>query len=78
MLALDHGCAVFEGEVIPQGGTWQRLQARDPELMKQRSVAVWFEQLGDRCSRFATRLTRASRSRPTKASPRCCRSGCRR
>jgi hypothetical protein len=48
MLSLDHGCAVFEGEVIPQGGQWQRLVARDPELMKKRHVAVWFEQLGNR------------------------------
>jgi hypothetical protein len=39
---------VFEGEVIPQGGQWQRLTARDPDLMKKRHVAVWFEQLGDR------------------------------
>jgi hypothetical protein len=48
MMSLDHGCAVFEGEVIPQGGQWQRLVARDPELMKKRHVAVWFEQLGNR------------------------------
>jgi hypothetical protein len=36
MLSLDHGCAVFEGEVIPQGGQWQRLTARNPDLMKRR------------------------------------------
>jgi hypothetical protein len=48
MLGLDHGCAVFEGEVIPQGGQWQRLVARDPDLMKKRHVAVWFELLGNR------------------------------
>lgn len=48
MLALDHGVAVFEGEVIPQGGQWQKLQARDPALMKNLRVRVWFEQLTDR------------------------------
>jgi hypothetical protein len=36
MLSLDHGCAVFEGEVIPQGGTWQKLRAHNPDLMKKR------------------------------------------
>lgn len=46
MMSLDHGCAVFEGEVIPQGGQWQRLTARDPELMKLRHVALWFERKG--------------------------------
>jgi hypothetical protein len=30
MLSLDHGCAVFEGEIIPQGGTWQKLQSTQP------------------------------------------------
>jgi hypothetical protein len=59
MLALDHGCAVFEGEVIPQGGTWQRLEARNPDLMKKRHVAVWFEQLGNRL--FALRNSPYSR-----------------
>lgn len=48
MMSLDHGCAVFEGEVIPQGGQWQRLIARDPELVKKRHVALWYEQLGNR------------------------------
>jgi hypothetical protein len=45
MLSLDHGCAVFEGEVIPQGGQWQRLTARNPDLMKKRHVALWYETL---------------------------------
>jgi hypothetical protein len=48
MLSLDHGCAVFEGEVIPQGGQWQKLVARDPDLMKKRHVAEWYERIGDR------------------------------
>jgi hypothetical protein len=48
MMSLDHGCAVFEGELIPQGMQWQRLVSRDPALMKRQSVALWFEQLGDR------------------------------
>jgi hypothetical protein len=48
MLALDHGCAVFEGEVIPQGGQWQRFVTRDPDLMKDRTIALWMETLGDR------------------------------
>jgi hypothetical protein len=48
MMALDHGCAVFEGEVIPQGGQWQRFVARDPELMKVKRVALWLEDLGNR------------------------------
>lgn len=47
-MSLDHGCAVFEGEVIPQGGQWQRFIARDPALMKRRDVAVWLEVLADR------------------------------
>jgi hypothetical protein len=48
MLSLDHGCAVFEGEVIPQGGQWQRLTARNPDLMKKRHVGVWYEALTGR------------------------------
>jgi hypothetical protein len=48
MLALDHGCAVFEGEVIPQGGQWQRFIARDPDINKRRNVRLWLEQLADR------------------------------
>jgi hypothetical protein len=48
MLGLDHGCAVFEGEVIPQGGQWQRFMTRDPELYKKRRIALWLEQLADR------------------------------
>jgi hypothetical protein len=48
MLSLDHGVAVFEGEVVPQGGQWQRLVARNPDLMKKQHVALWFERLGDR------------------------------
>jgi hypothetical protein len=45
MLGLDHGSAVFEGEVIPQGVTWQRLKAHNPELMKLRHVAEFYERL---------------------------------
>lgn len=48
MLSLDHGVAVFEGEVIPQGGQWQRLEARDPLLMNNLRVRMWFEALTDR------------------------------
>lgn len=48
MQSLDHGVAVFEGEVIPQGGQWQRLEAREKELMKNLRVRLWFEQLGDK------------------------------
>jgi hypothetical protein len=48
MLGLDHGCAVFEGEVIPQGGQWQRFVARDPDLNKRRNVRLWMEQFADR------------------------------
>src|SRR4051812_9430288 len=48
MLSLDHGCAVFEGEVIPQGGQWQRFIARDPDLNKRRNIRLWLELLADR------------------------------
>ncbi|WP_414902469.1 portal protein [Sphingomonas flavalba] len=48
MLSLDHGVAVFEGEVIPQGGLWQRLMARDEALLRNQRVRLWFEQLTDR------------------------------
>lgn len=46
--SLQHGCEVFEGEVIPQGGVWQKFKARDTELMKIRRVALWYEALGTR------------------------------
>jgi hypothetical protein len=46
--SLQHGCEVFEGEVIPQGGVWQKFRARDDELMKIRRCALWYEALGTR------------------------------
>jgi hypothetical protein len=45
MLSLDHGCAVVEGEVIPEGVQWQRLTARNEDLMDKRHVALWYERL---------------------------------
>lgn len=45
MLSLNDGCSVFEGEVIPEGTTWQRLRARDDDLMKRRHIALWYENL---------------------------------
>jgi hypothetical protein len=47
MMSLDHGCAVFEGEVIPQGGTWQKLRPHNPDLAKKRHVAEWYERKTD-------------------------------
>lgn len=44
-LDLRDGCSVVEGEVMPSGSTWQKLEARDEELMKKHHVALWFEQL---------------------------------
>ncbi|HEV2746422.1 MAG TPA: portal protein [Allosphingosinicella sp.] len=43
MMALDHGCAVFEGEVIPAGAQWQIIMGLDPELMKNQRARLWFE-----------------------------------
>jgi hypothetical protein len=47
MLALDHGVSAFEGEVIPQGGQWQKLTTRHPELLKSQAVRLWLEQKTD-------------------------------
>jgi hypothetical protein len=44
-LALEHGVAVFEGEVIPQGSIWQRLIPRDDKLLQSQRVRVWYENL---------------------------------
>lgn len=44
-LALEHGASVFEGEVIPQGGIWQRYKAHDDALMANQRVRLWFEAL---------------------------------
>ncbi|NIJ34331.1 hypothetical protein FHS98_002718 [Sphingomonas oligoaromativorans] len=41
--SLNDGIAVFEGYVMPRGARWQNLEARDPELMKKRSVREWYE-----------------------------------
>lgn len=41
--SLDHGVAVFEGEVIPPGAQWQVLEPRDDALMKNQRVRLWFE-----------------------------------
>ena len=44
LLALSRGVATFTGLVMPRGSRWQILSAADPELMKLRHVAAWFEQ----------------------------------
>ena len=33
MLALDHGCAVFESYTMPRGARWQSLAPRDDALL---------------------------------------------
>jgi hypothetical protein len=48
MQGLDHGSAVFEGEIIPQGGTWQKLKPHNEDLLKLRHVAEWYETLTTR------------------------------
>lgn len=44
--ALDDGVSVFVSQVMPQG--FQRIVAQEPELMKLRHVANWFEQKTER------------------------------
>lgn len=44
-LALEDGCSVFEGEVMPDGQTWQKLMPRDEGLLKRQSTALWYERL---------------------------------
>ena len=44
-LALGDGCSVFEGEVMPDGSTWQNLVPRDDALLKKQHVALWYERL---------------------------------
>lgn len=39
--ALDDGVSMFTSQVMPQG--FQRMVAAEPELMKYKHVAVWFE-----------------------------------
>lgn len=41
--SLDHGVAVFEGEVIPPGAQWQVAEPRDEALLKSQAVRVWYE-----------------------------------
>jgi hypothetical protein len=77
MQGLDHGSAVFEGEVIPQGGTWQKLKPHNDDLLKLRHVAEWYEKLTTRLFALRNAPGRASPTRPTKASARCCRSASR-
>ncbi|KQX19342.1 hypothetical protein ASD17_12425 [Sphingomonas sp. Root1294] len=43
MLALDHGCAVFESYQMPRGARWQSLAPLDDELLKNRRVRAWYE-----------------------------------
>lgn len=43
MLALDHGCAVFESYTMPRGARWQSLAPRDDALLNNRRVRQWYE-----------------------------------
>lgn len=43
MLALDHGCAVFESYTMPRGARWQSLAPLDDKLLDNRRVRAWYE-----------------------------------
>lgn len=45
MLALDRFGAILDSMLTPQNGMWHALRASDEDLMKNRSVAVYFDQL---------------------------------